>query len=449
MCQETEIRSPFPCRRDGFPEDVGCPVAVGIDVIPHAAAVQAAFHPASGKMVLYSILLPVDRDEIPCGHIRPGSIGLFLFDDLDPGFPCLVCNQLLQLVVGDPGEVLVVCLPDVYLLLPSLVGTDDQDPGTVVHAVLDDPAANLMCLVLQETVPVHTELVKVRGLGIPVVVNTSEGTLSNTAHIISVNGMERDILSETTYHKVLPASVSVHKYGPDEDFLPGAVLAILDSEGNEVARWETTGEADLVGLPSAGDYVLHEVSAPAGYLPAEDITFNVSSRNILVVNGSIVPYLSMVDKIAAPDLSVSKTVAGNMGSKTKQFSFTLKLENPGGTLPDTLDYEKGADTGTVAAVTQGEYQFTLAHGETITFKEIPSGATYEVTETDAASSGYTVTSEHATGTIADSDVDVSFTNTRNLSIPTDAHSSGWTGMATTLLLLALLFFHSRRKHSRT
>ena len=40
-----------------------------------------------------------------------------------------------------------------------------------------------------------------------------------------------------------------------------------------------------------------------------------------------------------------------MSNKTKQFSFTLNLENPGGTLPDALDYEKGEDTGTVAAVT--------------------------------------------------------------------------------------------------
>ena len=178
---------------------------------------------------------------------------------------------------------------------------------------------------------------------IPAIVNVSEGTLPNTAYITSVNGMERDIPSETTYHKVLPASVSVHKCGLDGEF----------------------------------------------------------------------------------------------------------LENPGGTLPDTLDYEKGVDTGTVAVVAQGEYQFTLAHGETITFKEIPSGATYEVTEADAASSGYTVTSEHATGTIADSDLDISFTNTRNLSIPTGAHSFGWAEMATVaLLLLAILYFHSRRKRSR-
>ena len=68
---------------------------------------------------------------------------------------------------------------------------------------------------------------------------------------------------------------------PDEavpDELVGAVLQIIDKNGKIVDEWTTTSEKRyLEGILTAGEtYTLHEVSAPDGYVLADDIQFTVS-----------------------------------------------------------------------------------------------------------------------------------------------------------------------------
>lgn len=57
--------------------------------------------------------------------------------------------------------------------------------------------------------------------------------------------------------------------------LAGAVMQVLDFTGAPVDEWTTTAEAHTLELP-VGLYTLHEVSAPAGYKVAADITFRVN-----------------------------------------------------------------------------------------------------------------------------------------------------------------------------
>ena len=53
---------------------------------------------------------------------------------------------------------------------------------------------------------------------------------------------------------------------------------ILDAEGNLVMEWESKREPmTITGLPH-GDYILHEVQAPKGYLLAEDVKFAVTDN---------------------------------------------------------------------------------------------------------------------------------------------------------------------------
>ena len=56
----------------------------------------------------------------------------------------------------------------------------------------------------------------------------------------------------------------------------------------------------------------------------------------------------------------------------------------------------------------GSYVFTLAHGETITFHDIPYMTGYEVVELDGESNGYEVVAEAASGKIGEDDKDVLF-----------------------------------------
>ena len=52
-------------------------------------------------------------------------------------------------------------------------------------------------------------------------------------------------------------------------------MQILDSEKNVVEEWESTEEPHYMEKLAKGDYVLHEETAPLGYVKAEDIPFTV------------------------------------------------------------------------------------------------------------------------------------------------------------------------------
>jgi uncharacterized repeat protein (TIGR02543 family) len=110
-------------------------------------------------------------------------------------------------------------------------------------------------------------------------------------------------------------------------------------------------------------------------------------------------------------LSVTNTITGSMGDKTKEFSFTLALT--GTDLPSTLDFTKNGTAGT-ATLTNNECNFTLVHNDEITFN-VPYNTGYTITETN---DGYAVAKTNDTGTIATSPINVTFTNTLNKTIET-------------------------------
>lgn len=64
--------------------------------------------------------------------------------------------------------------------------------------------------------------------------------------------------------------------------IAGAVLQILDRNGRVIKEWETTKAAYEIGaeLTAGETYILHEKSAPPGYLLAEDIEFTVPTDGI-------------------------------------------------------------------------------------------------------------------------------------------------------------------------
>ncbi len=94
------------------------------------------------------------------------------------------------------------------------------------------------------------------------------------------------------------------------------------------------------------------------------------------------------------DLTVSKTVTGNGGDKTKEFNFTVALDDK--TINGTFGDMK---------FTNGVAKFTLKDGESKTAKGLPAGVGYTVTETEANADNYTtkyngeVGKTNATGTI--------------------------------------------------
>lgn len=147
----------------------------------------------------------------------------------------------------------------------------------------------------------------------------------------------------------------------------------------------------------------------------------------------------------AGSLTVDKTVTGNMGDRTLDFNFKVEF-TAGDTMgndpavqdvvnaPITVTFPDGQDTLTTSpadiavgdwdADGKAEVTFTLKHGQSVTFNNIPSGVTYVVTEinpNDGNEFQYKVNgaSEVATadteleGSITDSAETESFTNDWN------------------------------------
>ena len=139
-------------------------------------------------------------------------------------------------------------------------------------------------------------------------------------------------------------------------------------------------------------------------------------------------------------ITVTNDVTGTMGDKTKDFTFKLKMK---GNIPAELHYTKGTETGTLK-VTDGVAEFTLSHGENIVLSEIPIDTTYEITEVDGASNGYAVESTNSSGTLTE-DTNVSFTNTRNGTVPTSAHTNILISIGVFAIALAGLFWHLRKR----
>ena len=82
--------------------------------------------------------------------------------------------------------------------------------------------------------------------------------------------------------------VEINKTTKDGTPLKGAVLQLLDKDGKEVEQWTTDGTAHVLTakLTAGATYVLHEVSAPAGYCKAADQSFVVpadGSKKILTM----------------------------------------------------------------------------------------------------------------------------------------------------------------------
>ena len=222
----------------------------------------------------------------------------------------------------------------------------------------------------------------------------------------------------------------VDKDNPDKN-LANAYLQLRDTEGTVIQDWITGEEPEMFNAIAPGNYVLHEESAPEGYRIAEDM-------DITITNTTVIQTFTMEDEREKNvALSVSQTVKGSGGNKNKAFKFNLQLT--GGTAyPAELQYtitENGQeDENGTMTLNKGVGSFTLKHGQTITFAEVPKGLQYKVQELDGESQGYTVTYNNKSGTL-DEDKKVDVVNEKNISVPTLAHMN--TTLSLVLVLLAI------------
>lgn len=207
------------------------------------------------------------------------------------------------------------------------------------------------------------------------------------------------------------------------DGTAGSKTGTIVFDENGMASFELSdGESIVItGLPVGADYTVTE-NAYKDYKPSDNGKYNGKieagkTGEISVVNTYDEKY----------DISVSKTVKGNQGDKSKNFEFMLKLTgNDGLVVPGSVNVEKNGNFETMKVI-DGEVKFTLSHGEKIIFKKLPAGVRYEVTET--VTDGYKMTCDNNSGVLR-TNADIGFVNTKNVGIPTAAMTN--TGIITAI-----------------
>ena len=207
------------------------------------------------------------------------------------------------------------------------------------------------------------------------------------------------------------------------DGTAGSKTGTIVFDENGMASFELPdGESIVItGLPVGADYTVTE-NAYKNYKPSDNGKYNGKietgkTGEISVVNTYDEKY----------DISVSKTVKGNQGDKSKNFEFVLKLTGSDGlVVPGSVDIEKNGNFETMKVV-DGEVKCTLSHGEKIIFKKLPAGVKYEVTET--VTDGYKMTCDNNSGVLR-TNANIEFVNTKNVGIPTAAMTN--TGIITAI-----------------
>ena len=224
----------------------------------------------------------------------------------------------------------------------------------------------------------------------------AEGTTAAFTNTKNVTPQEPDTGS-LTVSKVVAGTDS--ETSRDFNF----TLRLTDADGNAVNG--TIGEMEftdgaaiftlkhgesktITGIPIDTKYDVVEAEANAdGY-----VTTSVGTAGTITAEGVTAAFTNT--RNAAPpepgtgNLTVSKVVEGTAGDQTKDFTFTVTLNDTSlsGTFGDMI-------------FTNGVATFTLKHGESRTAVGIPSGTTYTVTEAEANQDGYVTKADGAEGTI--------------------------------------------------
>lgn len=207
------------------------------------------------------------------------------------------------------------------------------------------------------------------------------------------------------------------------DGTAGSKTGTIVFDENGMASFELPdGESIvIIGLPVGADYTVTE-NAYKNYKPSDNGKYNGKietgkTGEISVVNTYDEKY----------DISVSKTVKGNHGDKSKNFEFVLKLTGSDElVVPGSVNVEKSGNFETMKVI-GGKVKFTLSHGEKIIFKKLPAGVKYEVTET--VTDGYKMTCDNNSGVLR-TNANIGFVNTKNVGIPTAAMTN--TGIITAI-----------------
>ncbi|MCI6699655.1 MAG: hypothetical protein MR488_10930 [Lachnospiraceae bacterium] len=161
--------------------------------------------------------------------------------------------------------------------------------------------------------------------------------------------------------------------------LPGAQLAIKDSEGNEVEKWTSAEEPHYIEMLPIGTYTLTETAPPALYMKAEDVQFEVKDTGEIQT-------VTMLDKPTPVVIHKKDIVKGKDGDELPGAELTVTDEHG-----KTIDsWTSGSTPHEIQMLPPGQYtltEVTAPNGyevaESVVFNVTDSGQVMEVTMYDS------------------------------------------------------------------
>jgi hypothetical protein len=337
------------------------------------------------------------------------------------------------------------------------------DKYLVIDANANVPAAEFSFAIAPGTPLAASEngMEVLAGPGTPTITNTAVFTPEDDVYSTVQEG---DILTLAAGEKYAFSTVAVdftgvqfdepgiYRYTVSETALDSAGAFTQDSEPKVLDVYVTDEDGSLV----VASYVMHSGTA-APLKNADGGSGDVSTDGTQLAD----KVTGFINRYTTADLTITKQVAGSQASRDKYFLFTLNISDAGkGTrlIADVTENAESAPLATSATsysdddmktansvtelvcddnghVTQNFY---LKHGQSVTIRQLPYGASYTLTE---AAEDYVSADLHsveeetyaaASGTIGMDDLTAGFRNTRDGIIPT--------GIAMSMLPYAVLIF---------
>ncbi|MGN0763363.1 MAG: SpaA isopeptide-forming pilin-related protein, partial [Aristaeellaceae bacterium] len=182
---------------------------------------------------------------------------------------------------------------------------------------------------------------------------------------------------------------------------PNDVTAAPEIASDATPLKSATSDANGVvnfGNMSAGRYYIIEHTAPDGYEPINSVysmQFDGTGGQLKVWNAVTstwenVANNEIVNIRSTANVTITKTVSGNMGDRSKAFSFTVTSTEPiGQPLADEYALSENGLTAT----------FSLRHNDSVTLQKVPIGAVLTISETGADDYTMTVTPNAGEGAL--------------------------------------------------
>lgn len=165
------------------------------------------------------------------------------------------------------------------------------------------------------------------------------------------------------------------------------------------------------------------------------------------------------NKYVTHKLTITKVVAGNQGDKNKDFEFTVTIKGADGETYKNGTVKNGVTTMNQTTTKSGaSFTETLKHGESVIVYGLSSEDKFAVTEADYHGDGYKTSYKIGDGTnstegssiaekaIGNSDTTVIFTNTKDVTVPTDVIRTvvPYAAIVAFAAVMGVVFFRPRR-----